>query len=278
MKEIPTEQEVREFFQDATLMDNEFMGLCFETRPECAQVAIRIILGAPDLVVQSVTTEKTYAHPAGRGIRTDIKATDTEGRHYAVEMQNSDDGLLALRASYYLSTLRAASLAKNENFDKLPETYVIFITRTDTFRKGRIIYRFERYDAEADLLLGDKAHIIFVNGEQQGTGSDMERFLHDVFCRSHEEMLIPELANAVRYLKTTEEGQKFMNEKAQKILEAREARCEAKVRMQTALRMLADGLALDKIAKYSGLALEEVRTLAAEAARKANSVPAALPA
>ncbi|MBR5951482.1 MAG: hypothetical protein IKZ87_08655, partial [Actinomycetaceae bacterium] len=135
-------------------------------------------------------------------------------------------------------------------------------------------YRFERYDAEADLLLGDKAHIIFVNGEQQGTGSDMERFLHDVFCRSHEEMLIPELANAVRHLKTTEEGQKIMNEKAQKLLDAR----EAKARMQAALRMLADGLALDKIAHYSGLAIEEVCALAAEASRKANSVPAALPA
>ncbi|MBR5950763.1 MAG: hypothetical protein IKZ87_04945, partial [Actinomycetaceae bacterium] len=136
--------------------------------------------------------------------------------------------------------------------------------------------------AEADLLLGDKAHIIFVNGEQRGTGSDMERFLHDVFCRSHEEMLIPELANAVRYLKTTEDGQKIMNEKAQKLLDAREAKGEAKGeargRMQTALRMLADGLALDKIAHYSGLALEEVRALAAEASRKANSVPAAQPA
>lgn len=57
-----------------------------------------------------------------------------------------------------------------------------------------------------------------------------------------------------------------MNEKAQKIVEAR----LAKERLQTALRMLADGLALDKIARYSGLALDEVRALAARTQQVAS--------
>lgn len=269
MSKIPTEEDVREFFRDATLMDNEFMGLCFETHPECAQVAIRIILGAHDLEVLSVTTEKTYAHPAGRGVRTDILATDAQGRKYAVEMQNTDDGLLPLRASYYLATLRATSLAKGEDFDKLPETYVIFITARDTFREKRIIYRFERYDTEAGLHLGDKAHIIFVNGERRGTGSDMERLLHDIFCGSHEEMLIPELANAVRYLKTTEEGQRVMNEKAQKLLEAREARGEAigvaKGLLEAARRLLAAGsMSVEAVARALGIDEAEVRGMVAQ--------------
>ena len=280
MAPLLTEVEKREFIQGLTLMDNEFMCACFEKYPECAQAALRIVIGAPDLLVQTVKTQEYRAHPTGRAVRTDITATDSEGRLFDIEMQSSDDGLLPLRASYYLATLRATSLAKGEDFDKLPETYIIFITRTDTFKRGDQLYHFQQHDADKGLALGDKAHIIFVNGELRGEGGDMARLLHDLFCADPERMFIPELAHAVRELKTTEEGQQIMNEANEKLLDklrARwreedlaEGRAEGRAEgladglREAARRMLAaGGITPEAVARMLGLDEGEVRGLAA---------------
>ena len=152
MSTAMTEEEKREFIQGLTLMDNEFMCACFAAYPECAQAALRILIDAPDLLVQVVKTQEYHAHPTGRAVRTDITATDAEGRRFAVEIQNTDDGLLALRASYYLAVLRATSLAKGEDFDKLPETYIIFITAHDTFGRGRLLHHFQQREEDGFAL------------------------------------------------------------------------------------------------------------------------------
>lgn len=286
MPTLLTEEEKREFIQGLTLMDNEFMCACFEKYPECAQAALRIVIGQPDLRVQTVKTQEYRAHTTGRAVRTDITATDAEGRLFDIEMQSSDDGLLALRASYYLATLRATSLAKGEDFDKLPETYIIFITARDTFRRGDLLYHFQQYDADKGLALGDKAHIIFVNGEQRGDDGDVQRLLHDLFCANPQDMFIPELAHAVRELKTTEEGQKAMSEVAERLLDKwrakwreedlAEGRAEGEARgreegriensrdiARQLLRM--EGFTPEVVARITSLDVDEVQRLAAQA-------------
>ena len=277
-----TEEEKREFIQELTLMNNEFMSACFAAYPECAQAALRILIDEPSLLVQTVKTQEYFAHTTGRAVRTDITATDAEGRKFAVEIQNTDDGLLALRASYYLAVLRATSLAKGEDFDKLPETYIIFITAHDTFGRDQLLYHFQQHDADLGLPLGDKAHIIFVNGEQRGEGSARERLLHDLFCAEPGKMFIPELAHAVHELKTTEKGYITMNEVAEKwrakwreedLAEGRaegRAEGEAKGRMENSreiaqqlLRM--EGFTPEVVARITSLDVEEVRRLAEQA-------------
>ena len=280
-----TEEEKREFIQGLTLMDNEFMSACFAAYPECAQVALRILIDEPSLLVQTVKTQEYYAHTTGRAVRTDITATDAEGRKFAVEIQNTDDGLLALRASYYLAVLRATSLAKGEDFDKLPETYIIFITAHDTFGRGRLLHHFQQRE-EDGFALCDKAHIIFVNGEQRGDGSAKARLLHDLFCAEPGKMFTPELARAVRELKTTEKGADNMSAVAEKfrriwreegIAEGREegiAKGRAEGRMegrmensreiaQQLLRM--EGFTPEVVARITSLDVEEVRRLAGQA-------------
>ena len=104
--------------------------------------------------------------------------------------------------------------------------------------------------------------------------------MQDFACKDPEKMHYKELADSVRYFKTTKEGEVDMTDiielyaenKAKKAAEvaAKEAAekatkdAEQAERISFAKEMLADKVSIDKIAKYSKLSLDEIRTLAAK--------------
>ena len=154
------------------------------------------------------------------------------------------------------------SLHSSQDFDELPETYVIFITEKDIFNYGEPIYRIERVLINfADKpLFNDGEHIIYVNGSYRGD-SDIGRLMHDFNCSDPADMNYGLMKEAAKYYKNTPEGVETMS----KIFE--EIRDEAVKRhaVETAERMIAAGkLTVDEIAEYSGLSLEEVQKLAGE--------------
>ena len=55
------------------------------------------------------------------------------------------------------------TLNPGENFEKLPETYVIFITRKDVLGYDLPIYHIGRSIKEMDEDFKDESHIIYVN-------------------------------------------------------------------------------------------------------------------
>ena len=56
------------------------------------------------------------------------------------------------------------SLRAGEDFNELPETYVIFITENDVMGGSEPIYHVDRIVKETGKLFDDEAHIIYVNG------------------------------------------------------------------------------------------------------------------
>ena len=55
------------------------------------------------------------------------------------------------------------TLNPGQDFDELPENYVIFITRDDTLGYGLPIYHIDRTIKEVRENFMDEAHIIYVN-------------------------------------------------------------------------------------------------------------------
>ena len=101
----------------------------------------------------------------------------------------------------------------------------------------------------------------YENGAYQGD-SDIGKLMHDFRCTDASDMNFVLLAGRTRYLKENPRGVSEMC----KVIEdmRREEREEGiKEGMRTAaLRMIADGtLALEKIAEYVGLSLDEVKKL-----------------
>ena len=256
------------------LMDDDFMSKCLEHAPECIELILQIILGKKDLKVVKSQTEYPIKSLQGRGVRFDVFARDSKGREYDIEIQRADKGAEPKRARYNSALMDANALKRGEDFGKLRDTYVIFITENDVMGEGQELYSYLRMEEHSGKRLRDGTHIIYVNGATRSE-TEIGKLVHDLWCRDAAEMYFDILRKQVSQFKNSEEGRHTMcraieriaeRNKAEGIVEG-EARGKRETMLATAKRMLKDGiLALKDIARYSGLSLAQVKKLQAEMA------------
>ena len=247
------------------LMDDTFMSKCLENAPECIELILRIIIGKKDLKVIKSQTEYPIKSLQGRGVRFDVFARDSKGREYDIEIQRADKGAEPKRARYNSALMDANALKAGEDFDKLRDTYVIFITENDMMGDGQDVYVYDRTEKKSGRSLCDGTHIIYVNGATRSK-SDIGKLMHDFLCSNAAEMYFDLLKRRVSEFKDSEEGRHYMCEAMERIkAEGRtEGRVEGKRETMLAMakRMLEDGiLALKDIARYTGLSLAQVKKL-----------------
>lgn len=239
------------------LIDDDFMTKCFEGNPESIELVLQIVLDKPDLKVIDVRTQVFVENLLNRSVRLDVLATDRVGKKYNIEVQRADKGAGKKRARYNSSMLDVNVLKKGEEFDKLPETFVIFITENDVIGKGLPLYRIERCILETDELFDDGSHILYVNGAYRDD-TPLGKLMHDFSCTQPADMNYGILAERARYFKESKEGVAIMC----KAMEDMRNQTLKDGMIDVAKRMLADGtLSLEKIAEYSGLSIEEVEAL-----------------
>ena len=246
-------RRIREF----RLMDDIFMSKCFEDSPVCMELVLRIIMGKPDLKVLEVRTQKQIVNLLHRSLRMDAIATDSDGRKINVEVQRDDRGAEKERARFHSSMMDYEFLDKGNDFVKLPETYVIFITENDVLREGEALYWFERCNRKTGKPFGDGSHILYVNGSKQDD-TPLGWLMHDFFCKEPAEMHYDALADRVRHFKEEKAGVDAMC----KIMEDALKREREEAMEEVALTMLRAGkYALDEIANISRLPLDEIQRL-----------------
>ena len=217
------------------LLDDDFMKVVFNDCKPAASVVLRVILNKPDLVVDSVKSEELVINFGSRSIRVDVLARE-KGKVYNIEIQRADRGADPRRARYHGSLLDARELKKGASFEELPETYVIFITENDIYGKGRPLYWFDRRCIEADEILDDGLHIIYVNGKYRGD-DPVGNLMRDFACTSAVDMHYNELAERVRYFKETEEGLASMCRSVEELVEKYEEKGRAEGRAEGADRL-----------------------------------------
>jgi len=248
------------------LMDDDFMSKCLENAPECIELILQIILGKKDLKVIKSQTEYPIKSLQGRGVRFDVFARDSEGREYDIEIQRADKGAEPRRARYNSALMDANALKSGEDFDKLRDTYVIFITEDDVMGGGRDSYAYERMEKDGGGMLCDGTHIIYVNGATR-SATEIGRLVHDLLCRDAAEMYFDVLKKRVGEFKNSEEGRRNMCKAVERLVERGKTEGKRETMLTTAKRMLKDGiLAIKDVARYSGLSLAQVRKLQASMA------------
>lgn len=98
------------------------------------------------------------------GIRLDIIAKDEAHTHYNIEMQMVKKPYWGKRSRYYHSQIDMELLLSGSGYEKLPNTYVIFICDYDPFGKKKYCYTFESKRREDDSVsLDDGSVTIFLN-------------------------------------------------------------------------------------------------------------------
>lgn len=191
------------------LMDDEFMSKVFDGEIAATELILRIILEDESISVQDVTAQYEIKNLQGRSIRLDIKAVDSNGRIFDVEIQRADKGAVAERARFNSSIIDANQLKKKQVFTELKENYVIFFTENDVLHGELPIYHVERVIQELSTLFNDGEHIIYVNGAYKAD-TPLGRLVHDFNCTNANDMYYKELAERVRYFKETEKGVESM--------------------------------------------------------------------
>lgn len=242
------------------LLDDDFLTKCFEGDTASIELVLQIVLEKPDLKVLDVRTQVFVENLLNRSVRLDILATDSTGAKLNVEVQRSDKGAGRKRARYNSSMMDTNLLKKGEDFDKLPETWVIFITENDVMGKGLPLYPIERCFLGTGERFEDGSHILYVNGAYRGD-TPIGKLMHDFSCTDAADMYYGTLADRVRFFKESKEGIEIMC----RAMEDMRNQTLKEGMKEVALRMLAAGkYALEEIVNISGLSLEEVKQLKAD--------------
>ena len=238
------------------LLDDDFMNKVFEDKA-CAEFLLQIILQRNDLRVQYAHGQHDIKNLQGRSVRLDILAVDEENHVYNIEVQRNDKGAGVKRARYNSSLIDANVTEPGDEYEKLNETYVIFITENDVLGGGHPIYHIDRAIKETGTLFGDESHIIYVNSQIKNETA-LGKLMYDFSCTDAKDMNYKILADRVRYFKEDAKGVETM---CKSMEEMRNEASRSKA-IQIARRMLDSGkLTYEEIAEFSDLTIEEVKTL-----------------
>ena len=240
-----------------TLMSDIFMRNVFKQR-ECLEYVLQVIMEKQDLKVIDQIIQKDYKNLQGRSAIMDCVARDSEGKQFDVEIQQDNESASPKRARYHSGLMDMNTLNPGQDFDELPESYVIFITSDDILGYGFPIYHIDRHIKEADNSFQDEAHIIYVNSRKQ-EDTELGRLMHDLHCKNADEMHSPVLAKRVHELKDTQKGVELMCHEMEKIYSEGMESGELKAKKETALSLAEMGLPVEKIAKAVNHNVNEVQ-------------------
>lgn len=201
--------------QNLTIMNDMFMRNVFKKR-ECKEYVLQVIMEDKELKVVEQTLQKDYKNLQGRSAILDCVVKDSKGKLINVEIQQENDGASPKRARYYSGLMDMNTIEPGQNFDELPESYVIFITREDILGYGLPIYHINRKIKEVGKDFEDRSHIIYVNAKNQ-EDTELGKLMHDLNCKNAAQIHSRVLAERVHELKETAKGMNFMCREIEKI-------------------------------------------------------------
>ena len=219
-------------------------------------------MGEKDLKVIDQVLQKDYKNLQGQSAILDCVVRCSEGRQMDVEIQQDNEGASPKRARYHSGLMDMNILNPGQDFDELPESYVIFTTKNDTLGYGFPIYHINRKIEEVSENFQDETHIIYVNSKRQ-EGTELGKLMHDLHCKNAKDMYSGILADRVYELKETQEGVKRMCHEMEKIysegIESGEKRGELKKAKETALSMVEEGMDVKLIARLVKVSEKDVQ-------------------
>ena len=240
------------------LLQNKFMNVVFKNNLALTSFVLRIILKKKDLDVTYANVQEHFPNLKGHSVFLDIFARDSDNKEYNIEIQRRKDGSEAKRARYHSSLMDCNMLKEGQDPTDLMETYVIFITERDYLNKNLPLFSVDRRITETGEQFNDGAHIIYVNGADQNSSTELGKLMHDFQEPDPDKMYFKEVSESVRYYKETKEGQNAMRD----VFDEIEMEVKQENSIEIAMNLIADEVSLEKVSQYTGLSIDQVRELA----------------
>ena len=229
---------------------------------ECCEYILRIIMNDSMLTVLDNQVQVDYKNLHGRSAVLDCVAKSGDGRLFNVEIQQENEGAIPKRARYHLGLMDMNVLNPGEFFDKLPETYIIFIAQDDTLGYRLPIAHVDRIIKENGAEFGDESHIIYVDSSKH-EDTELGRLMHDFHCKAASDMQDGVLAKRIFELKESEKGVEYMCKEMEEIRSVgiavgrEEGRMEDK--METANNLYKMGMPLEQIAQAVQVSVQMIQ-------------------
>lgn len=260
-------KKCRKVLENLTIMDDIFMRNVLK-KQACTEYILQVIMNRPDLQIKEPVIQKDFKNLQGRSAILDCVVQDKDGRQYNLEIQKENEGAAPKRARYHSGLLDMDTLKAGEVYDKLQGNYVIFITRGDPLGDKLPIYHISRNIEETNKKFEDETHIIYVNALNQDDTA-LGRLMRDLNCKRADDMYSKVLADRVRELKETQEGETSMCKELEELIEwgaaegRKEGRTEGRIegrtegraegkeeaRKEIAIALAEMGLTIEQIAK-----------------------------
>jgi len=249
----------RKTLKELTIKNNFMFGAVMSDESNCKEL-LEMVLQFPIERVEISKEKSIVYHPFYKGVRLDVYARDENQTHYDVEMQAAIRPAIGKRARYYHSQIDMELLASGEEYEKLPDSYVIFVCDFDPFGKKKYCYTFANQCLEdLNLNQGDGRKTIFLSthGENENdVPQSMVKFLKYVKADLTEseqdfgDAYVKKLQESIRHVKESREMEdRFMLFEELLKEECAEARAEGRAegRTEGIMEGRTEGILLGKI-------------------------------
>ena len=203
---LPLRDDVRKLLSKFILMDDDFMRVVLKDI-RCTEYILQTILRKPRLHVKEQVLQEDLKNLQGRSVILDCLCTDESGAVYNIELQNNRSGASPLRARYHAGMIDIHILKAGENFNRLPESYVIFICGKDVLKENRQIYHVKRIIEESGNTFPDKAQMIYINTEKS-SDDELGRMIKDFYTEDPKEIRSKVLARRIAEIKIPSKEEK----------------------------------------------------------------------
>lgn len=249
------------------------MSVALNDAPAC-QYVLRILTGINDLVVKEIRSQYRISKIESHDAILDILAEDGCGRLYNLEIQRADTIDHARRTRFYGAMIDSEYLEKGKTYADLSDVYVIYVSETDLWKAGHVVYPVEKYFGNTGLKYEDGQHILYVNAAVDD-GSETAKLMKYFKTADPNDMTHGDLSKRIHFLKCEEGGYQEMCEVSERIYregieegkakgraEGRaEGKAEGKLESQkeTAKSLAEIGMTMEDIAKVLKVSVQLVR-------------------
>ena len=173
---------LRKEWENAGIGNAFIFGKIMTTRPDLLLELLQYSL--PEMQIQSICDVRREVDIKlaidARGVRLDVAVHDNTGRMIDVEMQLKDEKNIPRRMRYYFGAVDQTILEIGEEYRKLRDSVIVFITPFDPFDRGLIRYTFRSIcleDRELELSDGTTGVILNAAGTQGNVSNELKDFL-----------------------------------------------------------------------------------------------------
>ncbi|MCH5196777.1 MAG: Rpn family recombination-promoting nuclease/putative transposase [Oscillospiraceae bacterium] len=234
---IGTYEQKRALVSQFNLMDDTFFAVVMRNKDAC-EYLLSALLGKPIKVIEN-KTQYSLRNIENHSVVLDALVEDDEHKLYNVEIQINDKKDHGRRMRYYHTAIDWSYLEKGEDYENLPELYMILISVFDPFKKNKNHYEVKQY-VDDTTEYDDGIHRLYFNTEvDDGTG--LSKLLQYLKLSEASNNNFGALSQAVNYHKVKNEGVDFMCKAVEEY--AKEQRLEGNVK--TVKNLLKKGIPLE---------------------------------